>query len=374
MTGVEGTGAGRAVARPAPVSPSLLQVPEYVPGRAGPRSVEELAEWCLLESNEMPWPPVRAVGEALAAWGTAWNRYPDPEATSLRTCLAEVLDVEIDQVAVGGGSMEILRQAVAATVRSGEQFVVAEPTFPEYSRLVQLGGGQVCRVPLDEELRIDLHGFAALAQRGARGLYLCNPNNPTSTAHVVGAVEELMCQVPTSCLVVVDEAYGEFAAPPYRGAHGLVGRFPNLLVLRTFSKAYGLAGLRVGYGIGAPELIEALRKVRITFSTSAPALVAAEAALRSRDEIEERCALVVAERNRLAGALQALGVQVASSQANFVWMDLGSSFDAVMRSWGALGVRVRPFPPGAVRVTVGRPEENAAVVDGVAQVLGPAPR
>jgi histidinol-phosphate aminotransferase len=360
-------------AEPSPPLRSLLtSVPAYSAGRT--TAPEDTAgDAALLASNEIPWGPLPGVAEALARSAATVNRYPDPEATILRRRIGERFGLTPDHVAVGAGSVEVCRQAVTACIDAGDAAAIPDPSFPEYRTAVMLAGGRPVLVPLRPDHSMDLDALAAAAGR-ARVVFVCNPNNPTGTGRPAEDIAAFVASVPPSCLVIVDEAYAEFAGPGICDAPTLVGRYPNLLVLRTFSKAYGLAGLRIGYGLAQPHLVEALRKTRVTFGVGSLSQQAAIASLGQHEELHRRVREVIAERQRVQGELSRLGVDVPPSEANFVWLPLGGRAETVRRACEAAQVQVRPSGPSAIRVTVGTSDDNDRMFSAVSRALSPAGR
>ena len=266
--------------------------------------------------------------------------------------------VSPDQVLAGNGSVELCRLAFAATCDPGDEVVFAWPSFEAYPILAQQVGATMVQVPL-REVRHDLDAMADAITERTRLVFVCNPNNPTGTVVARDAVERFLDRVPADCLVVFDEAYREFVTvPDFPDGLELLADHPNVAVLRTFSKAYGLASLRVGYAIAAVEVIGVLRKVRVPFGVNGLAQVAAVASLAADDEMRERVDQVISERTRVLDAITELGIDVVPSEANFLWLPL-SEYAAVLGSYSErAGVVLRPFPDVGVRVTIGSPEEN----------------
>jgi len=328
-----------------------------------------LADVVKLASNECPYPPLPSVLDAIAAAAREANRYPDDEGTELREALADQLGLSPDHVALGCGSIDVCLQAVLATVDPGGEVLTGWPTFNAYPLLVDLAGGTTRTVPLREG-RFDLEALAAAVGPATRLLIVCNPNNPTGTAVTHAEFAAFLDRVPEDLLVVVDEAYVDFVDDPaFPDSPALLQRHPNLLVLRTFSKAHGLAGLRVGYGISSPEVIGVLRKVHVPFAVGRVAQVAALASLRAGAELKERIAGLQAERRRMAEALAALGLGPIPSQANFLLLPAPGSSERLAEACEARGVIVRPIGPDAIRVTVGTPAEDDRLLEVLADLL-----
>lgn len=335
----------------------LDSIPGYTPGRAvvGPdgRSVK-------LSSNENPHGPLPSVRDAIAEAATEVNRYPDTGASELTAELARRYGVAEERVALGAGSVGILQQLLTATAEPGTEIVYAWRSFEAYPLLVELAGATAVRVPLNEETH-DLDALAEAITDRTRMVFVCNPNNPTGTAVGHAELTAFLDRVPSHVLVVLDEAYREYVRDPHvpNGIDLLTGR-PNVAVLRTFSKAYGLAGARVGFLVGHPHVAAAVRKTMIPFAVNRIAQVAAVASLSAEDELMERVAATVKERERVRDALLGDGWVVPPSEANFVWLRLGEDTTDFAASCEAAGVAVRPFAGEGVRVSIGTPEENDA--------------
>ena len=327
----------------------LSAIPAYRPGR--PADDERFK----LSSNENHFAPLPGVIEQCAAALTRMNRYPDPGVTALGEALAERTGLTTDHFAFGTGSVSVLFALLDAWCGPGDEVVYAWRSFEAYPIAVDLPGAVSVRVPLTDDHRHDLAAMAAAITDRTKVVLLCTPNNPTGPVITTDEFEEFMTSVPSHVLVVVDEAYVEFVREPdaVKGLEGL--RHPNVVVLRTFSKAYGLAGLRVGYSIADPEITESIRKALPPFGVSDLAQAAAVASLHASDELDERVAAVVVERERVTAALREQGWDVPDSHANFVWLPLGdrsAEFAEHVRP-----VAVRPFPEG-VRISLGDPEAN----------------
>ncbi|WP_460062659.1 histidinol-phosphate transaminase [Streptomyces sp. YKOK-I1] len=337
------------------VRASLSRLPAYVPGRKLPGAV-------VLASNESPHGLLPGVAATLVESAAGVSRYPDLHASSLIGALAAHHGVEPDRIAVGAGSSEVCGQLLHTVVGPGDEVVFGWRSFEAYPILTAVAGGTAVRVPLRDEA-LDLDAMAAAVTARTRLVFVCNPNNPTSTAIGARALTAFADRVPRDVLIVVDEAYREYADPA-RVPDGLalLGDRPNVAVLRTFSKAYGLAGLRVGYCVAPPGIAGHVRRAQVPFSVSGLAQRAAVVALGERAEVARRAALTVAERDRVAGRLRELGHDVPDSEANFVWLPLGADSGDFALHCADGKVMVRPFPGEGVRVTIGLPEENDALL------------
>ncbi|MBF6075210.1 histidinol-phosphate transaminase [Nocardia beijingensis] len=355
----------------AQIRPDLESIPAYTPGRSNPGAVK-------LASNETTIGPLPAAAKAIAEAAELANRYPDNQSTELRTALAEFLGVGFDNVAVGCGSVALCQELVQITCSSpSDEVLFAWRSFEAYPIVTKVGNATAVQVPLTAGQVHDLDALAAAVTERTKLIFVCNPNNPTGTA--VGRTEliRFLDAVPSHVLVVLDEAYYEYVRLTDHPDGVEIGRTrPNVVVLRTFSKAYGLAGLRVGYAVGDPAVITALLKVHIPFSVSRLAQAAAIASLEARHELLDRTDQLVVERERVRDALVAAGYPVPSSEANFVWLPLGARSAEFGEASAAAGVLVRPYGTDGVRVTIGDPHENdqflsfAAEPEVLARFLG----
>src|SRR4051812_33200167 len=309
----------------------LARMPGYQAGVPTGQAPEAIASGGIaqLASNESPSPPHPKGIEAIAAAAGAMNRYPDPDATLLRRRIAERYDADPARVAVGNGSCEILLAAAEALCEPGAEILYAWPAFSMYPYLPALTGAREIRVPLAEGYVHDLGAMAAEVTAATQLLIVCNPNNPTAT-HLPAAEIASFCEsIPPHVTVILDEAYIEFQTNDDPDATlDLLADFPNLVVLRTFSKCYGLAGLRVGYAIGSAGFRAAVDAVRQPFSVNALAQAAGAEAILHQDDVLRRVEATVAERLRVEEGLRAIGLETAATQANFSWIDLGDADEA----------------------------------------------
>ncbi|GAA3931469.1 histidinol-phosphate transaminase [Actinoplanes auranticolor] len=343
----------------------LEALPAYVPGKSVADLTRELgiAEAIKLASNEVPFGPLPGVPEAVAAAMTQSHRYPDMGVMQLRDRLAERYGVSPDRIVTGCGSVALAEHLAKATCLPGDEIVYAWRSFEAYPIISAGVGATSIRVPNTPGHGHDLTAMAEAITERTRLVLVCNPNNPTGTSVRKAELDRFLDAVPSDVLVVLDEAYREFVTDD-EVPDGLVtyGDRPNVVVLRTLSKAWGLAGLRVGYLVAQPEVAAAIRKVLTPFSTSLVAQAAALAALDAEQEVFRRCALVISERERVTEALRKLHPDVPASQANFVWLPLGDRATAFGAACEKRGVIVRPFPGDGVRITIGKPEENDALL------------
>ncbi len=334
-------------------------------------------EVALMASNETPYPPLPAVERAVAEALKGVNRYPDPTNTQLRQALSRRYDVPAGRIAIGNGSCDILLAAGEALLEPEAEVVYAWPSFSIYPHLAAATGARAMAVPVDAEHRHDLEAMRREITVATRLVIVCNPNNPTSTALPLDDIAAFVADVPDHVAVILDEAYCEFNLLDDPDASiELLDRHPNLVLLRTFSKAYGLCGLRVGYALcGSESFRNAVDAVRQPFFCNVAAQAAAIAALRSQDEIAARVERNLAERLALVDGLDALGLQAAESQANFVWFDLPEEADEreVVKGLADRQVLVRAGTPlgreGALRVTVGTAEENQRFLAALGELI-----
>jgi histidinol-phosphate aminotransferase len=341
----------------------LDSLPAYVPGRSLADLTRELgiAEAIKLASNEVPYGPLPGVVEAVTETMRQSHRYPDMGVVALRDALAARFGVAADRIVTGCGSVALAEILVKATCLPGDEIVYSWRSFEAYPIISAGVGATSVRVPNTAAHGHDLAAMADAITDRTRLVIVCNPNNPTGTAVRRAELDRFLAAVPSDVLVVLDEAYRELVTDPEvpDAIDTYAGR-ANVVVLRTMSKAWGLAGLRMGYLVAQPEVAAAIRKVLTPFSTSLVAQAAAIAALQQEDEVRRRCALVVSERARVTEALRKLNVDVPESQANFVWLPLGDKSAPFGAACEGRGVIVRPFQPDGVRVTIGTPEENDA--------------
>ena len=337
--------------------PELAGLPVYVPGKTVPGAIK-------LASNETVFGPLPGVREAIERATDAVNRYPDNGCVELRAALAKHLgsDFAPEHVAVGCGSVSLCQQLVQITASAGDEVIFGWRSFELYPPLVQVGGATAIKVPLTDHM-FDLDAMLGAVTDRTRLILVCNPNNPTSTVVAPDALTRFIDAVPPHILIAIDEAYVEYIREPMLpDSLELVRAHSNVVVLRTFSKAYGLAGLRVGYAIGHPELITALNQVYVPFTVTTVSQAAAIASLDAADELLARTDAVVAERTRVSDALRAAGFTPPPSQANFVWLPLGPRTPDFVTQAANARLVVRPYGTDGVRVSVGAPEENDALL------------
>lgn len=354
----------------------LEQLPHYEGGmdleRA--RRLYETTKVVKLASNESPWGPHGAVLEAVGAAARSANRYPDQYAALLKKRIAERYDVDPAGIAVANGSCEILLAAALALCEDGAELVFGWPAFSIYPQLAPLSGAREVRVPL-AGYEHDLDRMLAEITAATQLVLVCNPNNPTGTYLPADRIARFLERVPDHVIVILDEAYIELQVidDPFATVD-LLQRYPNLVLLRTFSKVYGLAGLRCGYALGPARFRAAVDAVRQPFGVNLLAQAAGAEAILHQDDVERRVARTVAERIEVEEGLHALGLETADTQTNFSWIDLGGREDAeVVEALGRAGVIVRGGTPlggpGHIRVTYGTEAENRRFLEAIESVL-----
>ena len=326
-----------------------------------PDAVDHLA----LSLNENPFPPLPAVRSALVAAVEAANRYPEYLPHRLRDLIARRIGVREEQVVIGAGATGVVLQVLNAVTSPGDRIVLTSPTFDGYPIFAQMNRLISVSVPLDAHGHHDLDALADAAST-AKVVVLCRPHNPTGTLESAAEVERFLSRVPSGTVVLLDEAYIEFVAPEHRlDATELVRRYPNVVVLRTFSKAYGLAGMRIGYGFGAPDLARSLWTMQLPFGIGITSAVAVAASYDAESQLQQRIRYVTAERRYLQRRLRSMGVYHTDSHGNFVYLPAcdGRSW---RREFDAAGVRARHYADGGVRVTVGSRASTRAVLAALA--------
>ncbi|HLM09006.1 MAG TPA: histidinol-phosphate transaminase [Thermoleophilaceae bacterium] len=328
-----------------------------------------------LASNETPFAPHPQVLEAVEAQLRTLNRYPDPAKSTLRRRLSERTGVAAGRIAIGNGSCELLLSAAEAMLEPGAEVVYAWPSFSIYPHLAAMSGARAITVPLNDAQEHDLDAMAREVTAATRMVIVCNPNNPTATGLLPAAIDEFLKAVPRNVAVILDEAYVEFSTlqDPDESLD-LLGRHPNLIVLRTFSKVYGLCGLRVGYALGSEQFRLAVDRVRQPFSVNALAQAAATEALNHVDEVERRVEQTAIERLHVESELEERGFETSDSQANFSWVALGDrDEDEIVDGLAKLGVIVRAGnalgQEGWMRVTYGIRHENDRFLAALDQMV-----
>ncbi len=348
-------------------SPKVRLRPEIaalVPYRQGRAAAEDAFK---LSSNENPYPPLPAVLAAMAQ--SSINRYPEGSAAALRERLGARFGVSPECIQVGAGSVSLLTQFILAAASTGDEIVYAWRSFEAYPLLVGISGATSVQVPIFADGRHDLDAMAAAINDRTRLVIVCSPNNPTSTIVTRAEFTAFMAKVPADLLVVLDEAYIEFVDDPaaVRGAE-LLQTYPNLIVLRTFSKAYGLAGLRIGYAVGAEYVMDAARAVAIPLAVTELAQRAAITSLDHEDELLARVATLNDLRGKIYAGLAALGFAIPRPQGNFLWMPTGENTAHAVAVFESHGIVVRALGEG-VRISVGEAESVEKLLMAAAQLV-----
>ncbi|MEV0153781.1 histidinol-phosphate transaminase [Micromonospora sp. NPDC050686] len=347
-----------------PSRADLAALPDYIIPRQAPEAI-------LLNSNELPMAPLPAVAEALSVAARESHRYPQWFSEDLVAALAAHLGLPRSWLAVGCGSVSLCAQLIQAYCGPGDEVLCAWRSFEAYPVLARIAGATPRTVGLDSAHGHDLVAMAEAVTPATRLIFLCNPNNPTGTAFGRQQLDAFLDRVPPDVLVVLDEAYHEFAGPDVANGVSVLANRENVAVLRTFSKAYGLAGVRVGYCVAPPAVIREVQKVAVPFAVSRLAQHSAYTALQYTDEVAARCAAVVGERERLFRALRRTGFPVPRSHANFLWLPLGAESGRFAEACADRGILVRQFGDEGVRVTVGLTDENEAFLRAAEEFILP---
>ncbi|MCK6079487.1 histidinol-phosphate transaminase [Microbacterium sp. EYE_5] len=350
---------------PVRVRPEIAALPAYKQGKqAGPAAYK-------LSSNENPFDPLPGVVSAVRD-AVTFNRYPDALAARLRSRLADRFGVADDRIHIAAGSVSILYQLAQAAASVGDEIVVPWRSFEAYPGIVTVTGATPVMVPLTDAAANDLPTIAAAVTDRTRMVLVCTPNNPTGAVVSQQDFDAFVAAVPSDVLIVLDEAYAEFVTDPaaVNGETVVAAGHDNVVLLRTFSKAYGLAGLRIGYAVGHPRILDAARSAGIPLSVTAQAEAAALASLDAEDELRERVAVVAERRDRLVARLREIGWDVPIAQGNFVWLPAGDRSLEVAAAFEAADLVVRPFAGDGVRISVGEEESLDRVVEVAATVRG----
>ncbi|BBY58191.1 histidinol-phosphate transaminase [Mycolicibacterium sarraceniae] len=332
--------------------PELAELPAYTPGKTVLGAVK-------LASNETVHGPLPSVRAAIAAAAETINRYPDNGYVELKEHLAKHVDFAPEHIAVGCGSVSLCQQLIQITSSVGDEVLFGWRSFEIYPLQVRVAGATAVQVPL-RDYTFDLDAMLAAITDRTRLIFVCNPNNPTGTVVDPDELARFVAAVPSDILIAIDEAYVEYIRDGMLpDSLGLARNHPNVVVLRTFSKAYGLAGLRIGYAVGDPGIITALGKVYVPFAATTVSQAAAIASVNAAKELLARTDAVVSERRRVCATLTEAGYTFPPPQANFVWLPLSpeQTPDFVEQA-AAARVLVRPYGTDGVRVSIGAPEEN----------------
>lgn len=332
--------------------PSLAAVPAYRQGKSAAPGASKLS------SNESPHAPLPSVIQSIAQGLENIHRYPNMAAPELISALAKEYDLDPEQISLGAGSVEVASQLIHAVAGEGDEVMFAWRSFEAYPSLVRIAGAVPVEVPLDSEFKHDLPAMLAAITERTRLIFICNPNNPTGTVVAAEALEEFVAAVPENILVVIDEAYVHFDRSDIR-ADGLklFRKYPHVAVLHTFSKAYGLAGLRIGYAISPLQVAQNLRKVAVPFGVTDLAQRAAVASLEAAEELNVRIEEVVEQRDRMLEGLLAAGYPAVPSQANFVWVAAGEDTAQLEATLNEGNVVARAFAGEGLRISSGNPHD-----------------
>lgn len=345
--------------------PELADLPAYTPGRTVPGAIK-------IASNETVHGPLPSVRAAIEKATDDINRYPDNGYVELRERLAKHVDFSPEHISVGCGSVSLCQQLIQITSSVGDEVLYGWRSFEIYPLQVRTAGATPVQVPLTEHT-FDLDAMLAAITDRTRLIFVCNPNNPTGTVVDPDRLARFVEAVPSHILIAIDEAYVEYIRDGLRpDSLGLVHTHRNVVVLRTFSKAYGLAGLRIGYAVGDPAIITALGKVYVPFTATSVSQAAAVASLDAADELLSRTDTVVAERARVTAALRGAGYTVPPSQANFVWLPLPGRAQEYARAAADSRIIVRPYGEDGARVTVAAEHENDAFLEFAQRWIGDA--
>lgn len=343
------------------VRADLATIPSYKPGRS---PAQGAATWFKLSSNESPYPPLPSVSEAISLQASMVHRYPDAAVADLTRVTADRLEVPMDRIVFGAGSVESISQVIRSVVGAGDEVIYAWRSFEAYPILTRGAGALPVEVPLTADHRHDLKAMLDAITPATRLIIVCTPNNPTGTAVTPEELKWFVEQVPSEIAILVDEAYYQFSDHPDLALGLAIGReHENVIVAHTFSKAYGLAGLRIGYALAPPNVAEAMRKVALPFGVTNLAQAAAQASYEADAELTERVRYIVAERGRVAQALASDGWSLPRSEANFLWLPLGDATDQGLQTFEEHGLIVRAFPGEGIRVTIAEDEANDRIIE-----------
>jgi histidinol-phosphate aminotransferase len=351
--------------------PAVVGLPAYRPGKGAAQAEAEhgITNAIKLASNENPDAPIDAIVTAVAAAAAGANRYADHRATALRERIATWIGVEAANVTIGAGSVGLLQQLFLTFIDPGDEVVYPWRSFEVYPVYTRMMAGVEVTTPLTAQHSFDLDALTAAITPTTRMVVLATPNNPTGTALTTAEMRQLLDGIDPQTVVVIDEAYREFLDPSFGDpVHDVLPHHPNVVITRTFSKAHGLAGIRVGYAIGDPEMIASIDKTLFPFAVNALAQAAAIAAIDHEAEITARVQRILAERARVSSALTEAGWTLPDRQANFVYLPLGDRTDAIYLQLERRGVVTRPFAGEGIRVTIGSPAENDRFLATLAEV------
>ncbi len=358
------------------VEPYVESLKPYVPGKpaADARLETGLPDMVKLASNENPLGPSPKAVEAMRRAAAETHLYPEGTSRELTQAIARSLAVKPEQVFVGSGSNEVIELLIRTFTAHDDEALLCRGSFLMYKVSLQAHGRRFREIPMAPGFRYDLPAMAQALSASTRMVFLANPDNPTGTAFGKAELEAFLPRLPEDCLVILDEAYFEFVEwSEYPNGLDYLQRWPNLVVLRTFSKVHGLAGVRLGYGVMRPELVGYLHRTRMPFNVTSLAQAAGVAALADVEHVQRTRALNLKELRRVRGELLSLGLAVPESHGNFVFVDVGRPAGPVAEALLAKGVIVRPVPgygfPQALRISIGLPEWNARMLSALRAVL-----
>lgn len=349
----------------------VADLPAYRPGKGAKQAEAEhgITNAIKLASNENPSEPLDPIVDAICRAAHGLNRYADHRATAVRQALADKLGVGVEGVAVGNGSVGLLQQVALTYLDDGDEALYPWRSFEAYPIYTALAGAESVQIPLAADLGFDVDRLIDAVTPRTNVVFLSTPNNPTGVAATTKELARLVDGLPDDVIVVVDEAYREFLDPGFGDPIAeLVPRFPNVLVMRTFSKAHALAGLRIGYAVGHPDVIANIDKTLVPFAVNALAQAAALAAIEHESVIHEQVQAILGERARVEVELRAAGWELPNLQTNFVYLSTGERTDDIALALERRGVVIRPFSGEGVRVTIGTPEENDRFLATLAEV------
>lgn len=358
-----------------PVRPGIGNIKPYVPGKPAEEAERELriSGVIKLASNENPLGPSPKALEAVSKYLKDMSIYPDQQCFELNRLLSERLGMPPENIAIGNGSDELMLLAALAYISAGDEVIISLNTFSTYEMVARLMDASIVRINL-RNYTYDLSAMAKASGPKTKLIFICNPNNPTGTMNSQKEMDEFVSKAPANAIVVIDEAYGDYAeSADYPDSIKYVKDKKNVIVLRTFSKIYGLAGLRIGYAIARPEIIRFLNLVRLPFSVNRLGQIAAVAAISDTGHVEKSRKNNAEGKEYLYGELDKLGLSYLKTQANFIFIDLKSDADAVFMDLMRRGVIIRPLSsfgmPGAIRVTVGTPEQNRKFISALSEII-----
>lgn len=348
--------------------PDIEQIPEY---KAGARPVPQPGiETFKVSSNESHHDPLPSVITAIQEAINDINRYPDPFSTELVQAISHHLSVPVEHISLATGSVALCGQIIQSAAGPGDEIMYAWRSFEAYPIWTQIAGATSVQIPLTKDESHDLEAFRSAITDRTRVIFLCSPNNPTGQIIPAGDIEEFINSISPEIIVVLDEAYVEYIPQELRpDSLRLYRDHPNVVVLRTFSKAYGLAGLRVGFAVAQDRISGALHKTALPFGVSSLAQAASVAALKAEQELLERVEFVRAERDRVMSVLREQGWNLYPSYANFVWLRTGDRTSEIYEAFEKAGLSVRPFPNEGLRITVAEPEANDRVIQVLESVV-----